>query len=100
MGALSRGEHVTESHDNGGKEWEVGMKIRAFHFHTARQRVIHCIEEVITKSGVLFRERGFIYGEACAERRGVGAVLHFPLQCLKLATGRGKIEDTVGCDGV
>jgi len=62
--------------------------------------LIHCIEEVITKSGLLFRERGFIYGEACAERRGVGAVLHFPMRRLKLATGRGKTEDAVGRDGV
>lgn len=78
----------------------VGIKIRAFHSHATRQRLIRCIEEVITKSGVLFRERGFIYGEACAERRAVGAVLHFPLQHLKLANSRGKIEDTVGCGSV
>lgn len=100
MEAWSRGEDATESYDNGGKEWVVGIKIRAFHSHAARQRLIHCTEEVITKSGVLFRERGFIYGEACAERSGVGAVPHFPLQRLKFPTGRGKIEDTVGRDGV
>lgn len=100
MGGLSRGKDATEWHHNGGKEWVVGIKIRAFHSHATRQSLICCLEEVITKSGVLFRERGFIYGEACAERRAVGAVLHFPLQRLMLAIGTGKTEDAVGCGGV
>ena len=35
-------------------------------------------------------QRGGVWGLYCI----------FPLQRLKLATGRGKIEDTVGRDGV
>lgn len=35
------------------------------------------------------------------QRGGVwGLYWHFPLQHLKLATGGGKIDDTVGRDGV
>lgn len=74
----------------------VGIKIRAFHSHATLQRLIHCMEEGITKSDVLFRKRGFISDQACAARRGVRTALHFPLQHLHLAAGRGKAENTMG----
>lgn len=54
------------------------------------------MEEGITKSDVLFRKRGFISDQACAARRGVRTALHFPLQHLHLAAGRGKAENTMG----
>lgn len=33
--SLEQGEDATKSYDNGGKEWVVGIKIRAFHSHAA-----------------------------------------------------------------
>lgn len=78
-----------------GKRVVGGIKIRSFHSQAPGQRLIHGIEGVIPKSGMLFREKGFIYGKACAERREVGAVLCFSLWNLELAPGRGMREDTV-----
>lgn len=70
MGTFGRGEDATELYDDDGgrKEGVLGLKIRAFHSHTTQQRLIHCTEAIITKSGVLFRERGFIYGAGSGEK--------------------------------
>lgn len=79
----------------GEKERGGGIKRRTFHSQAAGQRLIHGIEDVIPKSGVLFREKGFISGKACAGWKEVGAVLGFSLWNLKLAPGTGRREGTV-----
>lgn len=75
-GNLRSREDAEESYGNRGKKKWVGRikNRRVFHFQASGQSLIHGTEDVIPKSGVLFREKGFISGKACVERRELGGL--------------------------
>lgn len=65
----------------GGKRVGGGDKIRAFHSHAARQRLIYCIEEVITNQAHYLRREGlFLRRRLCREEGRGGLYCVFPAE--------------------